>query len=89
MTDESNAPEYVDTKFKVEATDGAETLRESETARLTIEGQTVVIMALAEIALSAMQMLFGAEVGDVLDGEGNPLTTSTIDILDTGDTAVA
>lgn len=89
MTEEGSAPDYVDTKFRVDALEEGKPLRESERARVTIEGQTEVILVIAEIALAAMKTLFGAEIGQPMNDKGEPILPPQIDILDTGDEPVA
>ncbi len=80
----------LDTKIKVEAID-AETIREAENLRLTVEGHHAVVSTIAQLVYGYFQVV-GAETVSATDGDGNDLLPSLLParlgLLDTGDTPV-
>jgi hypothetical protein len=87
MTDENDALDTVETQLKVEPID-ADTLGAADRARLTVEAQTAVAMALAELFIAFMESALGAEVGPPMDGNGNVIEAPKVDLLDAGGDSV-
>lgn len=63
--------EIIETQLRVSAVTG-DSIKDSPRLRLDIEGQAVVIMALAELSLTALQVI-GGQIDKATDQDGNAL----------------
>lgn len=90
MTDEQNEADFIETQIRVESVSGG-SIKDAEELRLTIQGQSLIIMAVAEIALMFLREGLGGEIDRARDGEGNPidLGPTRLDVMSTGDDPVA
>ena len=94
MTEENNEvdiPEgYVASKMTVTSPDGGP-VSEAKELVLTFTGPPVIVSGAAEILLSFLELVFGGEVVEAKDADGNPieLGPAMVDFLDAGDDTVA